>query len=96
MDRLQAHSGRALQLVDVFLQKTAGGLGSDQVVRNLGAPDAVLGEMSTTLTSLADGADLLLTGLSSGSPLPNVAEFRWLRCEMGWPAALCWLVRQLP
>jgi UDP:flavonoid glycosyltransferase YjiC (YdhE family) len=58
--------------------------------------DQCWAQMSKTLTSLADGADLLLTGLSFGSPFPNVAEFRWPRCEMGWPAALCWLVRLFP
>ena len=33
------------------------------------------GEMSTTLTSLADGADLLLTGLIFEEPAANVAEY---------------------
>ena len=33
------------------------------------------GEMSTTLTSLADGADLLLTGLNFEQPAANVAEY---------------------
>ena len=32
-------------------------------------------EMSTTLTSLADGADLLFTGLSFEQPAANVAEY---------------------
>ena len=34
------------------------------------------GEMSTTLTSLADGADLLLTGMSYQELAANVAEYR--------------------
>ena len=34
------------------------------------------GEMSTTLTSLADGADLLLTGMSYQELAVNVAEYR--------------------
>ena len=41
------------------------------------------GEMSTTLTSLADGADLLFTGLVSRRPLPtsrSITTFRWPRC----------------
>ena len=33
------------------------------------------GEMSTTLTSLADGADLLFTGLIFEEPAANVAEY---------------------
>jgi UDP:flavonoid glycosyltransferase YjiC (YdhE family) len=33
------------------------------------------GEMNTTLTSLADGADLLFTGLSFQEPAANVAEY---------------------
>ena len=33
------------------------------------------GEMSTTLTSLADGADLLITGLIGEQPAANVAEY---------------------
>ena len=33
------------------------------------------GEMSTTLTSLADGADLLFTGLSFEEAAANVAEY---------------------
>jgi UDP:flavonoid glycosyltransferase YjiC (YdhE family) len=33
------------------------------------------GEMSTTLTSLADGADLLITGLILGAQAANVAEY---------------------
>ena len=33
------------------------------------------GEMSTTLTSLADGADLLFTGLTFEQPAANVAEY---------------------
>ena len=31
--------------------------------------------MSTTLTSLADGADLLFTGMSFEEPAANVAEY---------------------
>jgi UDP:flavonoid glycosyltransferase YjiC (YdhE family) len=34
-----------------------------------------LGEMTTTLTSVADGADLLLTGLIFEQPAANVAEY---------------------
>ena len=40
-------------------------------------------EMSTTLTSLADGADLILTGrLTRGSPPMSLSTttFRWPRC----------------
>src|SRR5262249_54569768 len=33
------------------------------------------GEISTTLTSLADGADLLLTGVIGEQPAANVAEY---------------------
>ena len=33
------------------------------------------GEMTTTLTSLADGADLLIAGLSFEQPAANVAEY---------------------
>jgi hypothetical protein len=35
----------------------------------------VLGEVTTTLTSMADGADLLLTGLIFEQPAANVAEY---------------------
>ena len=40
-------------------------------------------EMSTTLTSLADGADLLFTGVIFEQPLPtsrSITTFRWPRC----------------
>ena len=40
-------------------------------------------EMSTTLTSLADGADLLFTGLGFEESLPtsrSITTFRWPRC----------------
>ena len=72
----QAMSGRAPQLLDVFLPQLLEDPGSDQVVaRNLGARTQCWGEMSTTLTSLADGADLLFTGMIFEEPAANVAEY---------------------
>ena len=69
----QAVAGSAPQLLDAFLPQLLEDPGTDQVVaRSLGARYAECwAEMSATLTSLADGADLLFTG----------HEFRAARCQ---------------
>ena len=60
----------------MFLPQLLEDPGSDQVAAtNLGALTQCWEEISTTLTSLADGADLLFTGVNFEDAAANVAEY---------------------
>ena len=70
-------SGSAAQLLDVFLPQPLEDPGAGQVgARNFGVRYPVLDEeVTTTLTSLADGTDLLIAGLIFEQSAANVAEY---------------------
>ena len=87
--RIRRRGWKRPQLLGALLPQLLEDPGAEKLLRESREPGTQSwGEMSTTLASLADGADLLLTGMGYQELAANVAEyhaFRWRRCSVTDP-----------